>query len=214
MCWRVKCRYSSQSNRKRIPRIVLLTLSILLMAVVVGSLSLFVLRGVLHLDFSQDYRQIEGVDQILFQENWHHKMYTRSFWGLRYTGQEGKEKNSLEDVETAENQEAEIKWLDADVYDISKARDYVVWYDAQEDKILSGNIKGEMIGSFDTQYTVEQIALSPDERYILFCEIEYGVNGGYSTDEEYCYYWVIDTKDGAQYTIYSGYREWFELYWE
>lgn len=98
MCWRVKCRYSSQSNRKRIPRIVLLTLSILLMAVVVGSLSLFVLRGVLHLDFSQDYRQIEGVDQILFQENWHHKMYTRSFWGLRYTGQEGKEKNSLEDV--------------------------------------------------------------------------------------------------------------------
>ena len=65
-----------------------------------------------------------------------------------------------------------------------------------------------------SQYEVKQVELSPDGRYILYCEIAYGVNGGYSTDEEYCYYRVIDREDEEQYTIYSGYREWYQVYWE
>lgn len=203
-----------KGNRNRILRIVLPTLIILLTVVVVGSLSFSLLQKALHLDFSQDYRQVEGNDKILFRENGSHKMYTRSFWGLRPTGQKEEQRDGPADVETAEAEEAEIAWLDADVYDISKARDHVVWYDAQRNRILSGHIKRDAIASFDTQYTVEQIVLSPDERYILFCETEYGVNGGYSTDEEYCYYRVIDTREGVQYTIYSGYRQWFDVYWE
>ena len=65
-----------------------------------------------------------------------------------------------------------------------------------------------------SQYEVKQVELSPDGRYILYCEIEYSVNGGYSTDEEYCYYRVIDRENGEQYTIYSGYREWYQVYWK
>lgn len=63
-----------------------------------------------------------------------------------------------------------------------------------------------------SQYEVKQITLSPDGRYILYCEIEYDVNGGYSTDEEYCYYRAIDRENGEQYTIYSGYRAWYQVY--
>lgn len=65
-----------------------------------------------------------------------------------------------------------------------------------------------------SQYEVEQVALSPDGRYILYCEIAYGVNGGYTTDDEYSYYRVIDRENGEQYTIYSGYRVWYQVYWE
>lgn len=64
------------------------------------------------------------------------------------------------------------------------------------------------------QDSVSQTTLSPDGRYLLSCEIEYGVNGGYSTDEEYCYYRVLDRESGKQYTVYSGYREWYQVYWE
>lgn len=68
--------------------------------------------------------------------------------------------------------------------------------------------------SFDVMYHIENLAFSPDERYLLVYEIEYGFNGGYSTDEDYCYYRVIDLEDGTQYTVYSGYREWLDVYWE
>lgn len=117
-------------------------------------------------------------------------------------------------METAEYEEAKMTWPDADVYDVSESRDDAVWYDRSEKKIFVGNLAGESTDSFDTQYPVTQLVLSPDRKYVLYCEIEYGVNCGYSTDEEYCYYQVIELETGAMYTVYDGYREWFEVYWE
>lgn len=85
--------HHGKGNRKRILRTVLLALTILFTAVVVGSLSFSLLQKALHLDFSQDYRQVEGNDKILFRENGSHKMYTRSFWGLRPTGQKEEQRD-------------------------------------------------------------------------------------------------------------------------
>lgn len=155
---------------------------------VAGLLLFPMAKMALHLDFSQEYRQVEGADRIRFRDNWSGKVYGRSFWGLRPVG-------------SREN---------------GTAGDGGLWYgyNSQEGHIFLGHLVGEIEEIYDTQYSVSQITLSPDERYILFCEIEYGVNGGYSTDEEYCYYRVIDRGDGEQYTIYSGYREWYQVYWK
>ena len=147
----------NSNNRKR-KRILFLSLLALAVFVAVGLLLFPMLKMTLHLDFSQEYRNVEGADQIRFLNNWSGKVYSRTFWGLRSVGE-------AEEI-----------------------------YDAQD--------------------SVSQPVISPDGRYLLFCEIEYGVNGGYSTDEEYCYYRVIDRENGDQYTIYSGYREWYQVYWE
>ncbi|MBD5508348.1 MAG: hypothetical protein HDR05_09965 [Lachnospiraceae bacterium] len=142
---------------------------------VAGLLLFPMVKMALHLDFSQEYRKIEGADRIRFRDNWSGKVYGRSFWGLRPVGQK-KDEASGGYPENAKD-------------------------------------SGLSIEQF-SQYEVKQVELSPDGRYILYCEIAYGVNGGYSTDEEYCYYRVIDREDGEQYTIYSGYREWYQVYWE
>lgn len=198
----------------RVIKITGIVLSGLLLAMVAGSLSFSLLRGALHLNFSQEYRKVDSVEKIIFREHWYNKIYTRTFWGLCSVGQAGKENDRLTDVETAEYEEAKMTWPDADVYDVSESRDDAVWYDRSEKKIFVGNLAGESTDSFDTQYPVTQLVFSPDGKYVLYCEIEYGVNGGYSTDEEYCYYRVIELETRAMYTVYDGYREWFEVYWE
>ena len=145
-------------NSKPIKKEILLISLLSLVVIVVASLLLFpMVKMALHLDFSQEYRKVEGADRIRFRDNWSGKVYSRSFWGLRPVGE-------VEEI-------------------------------------------------YDTQNSVSQPVISPDGRYLLFCEIEYGMNGGYSTDEEYCYYRVIDRENGEQYTIYSGYREWYQVYW-
>ena len=58
--------------------------------------------------------------------------------------------------------------------------------------------------------SVEQIVFSPNEKYILYKEIEYG---GEMTDDEYCYYKIIDIENQETVTIYQGYREWYDLQW-
>lgn len=146
------------NKKQNIKKITIISLLPLLSIVVVGLLLFPMIKIALHLDFSQEYRKIEGADRIRFRDNWSGKVYSRSFWGLRPVGE-------VEEI-------------------------------------------------YDTQDSVNQPVISPDGRYLLFCEIEHGVNGGYSTDEEYCYYRVIDREDGEQYTIYSGYREWYQVYYE
>ncbi len=43
-----------------------------------------VLKLIFHIDFSQDYRQVEGVENIVFQANWNPELYyERCFWGLK-----------------------------------------------------------------------------------------------------------------------------------
>lgn len=147
-----------------------------LVAIGVAGLLLFpMLKMALHLDFSQEYRKVEGADRIRFLDNWSGKVYSRAFWGLCPVGQKKDEPSNG-------------------------------YRENVKDSALS-------IEQF-SKYEVKQVELSPDSRYILYCEIEYGVNGGYSTDEEYCYYRVIDRENGEQYTIYSGYREWYQVYWK
>lgn len=128
--------------------------AVLILVLFVDGLAFYGMKYVFHLDFSQEYRQVEAADRIRFWDGQSGKVYKRSAFGLRPIGK-------------------------------------------QE------NIPAD-----------EEPTLSPDGRYLLFCEIEYGVNGGYSTDEEYCYYRVTDLQSGTQYTVYSGYREWFLVYWE
>lgn len=72
---------------------------------------------------------------------------------------------------------------------------------------------GALIEKLRTENTVEQIVISPDEQYILYQEIEYGYSGGYTSDDEYCYYRVVSVDSGEIVTIYQGYREWYELSW-
>ena len=72
---------------------------------------------------------------------------------------------------------------------------------------------GALIEKLRTENTVEQIVISPDEQYILYQEIEYGYYGGYTSDDEYCYYRVVRVDSGETITIYQGYREWYELSW-
>lgn len=176
--------------------------------VVAGQWLLFIYVISLHLDFSQEHHKVEAVDKIRFQDNWSGKIYRRAFWGLCPVGirENGTQDNDL----TLELSE------DGDCQAVRTAGDGGLWYgyDSQEGHIFLGHLVGEVEEIYDTQYSVSQITLSSDERYILFCEIEYDVNGGYSSDEEYCYYRVIDRKNGEQYTIYSGYREWFQVYWD
>lgn len=207
--------YKRMQKKLRIIKIAGIALPALVLIVVVGGLSFSILRGGLHLDFSQEYRQVDGVEKIRFRENRYHKMYARTFWGLCPVGKNENSQSKLQDVKKAEDEEAGITWLDMDVYDVSETRERIAWYDWEEEKIFLGDLEGERLCSYDMQYdTVERIVFSPDDKYILFYEKEYGVNGGYSTDEEYCYYRVIDIETGKQYTIYAGYRQWFEVYWE
>ena len=205
---------SVKHRRHHIIKIVGIVLPAMPFTVIVGSLSFSLLQGALHLDFSQEYRQVDGAEQITFRENWQYKIYRRSFWGLRSVGKEERDIYDMQDVEKAEDEEAIFSWLDTVVYDVSESREHIVWYDWQEEKIFLGDLGGEILQAYETQDMVEQIVFSPDGKYILFCEIEYGVNGGYSTDEEYCSYRAIDIGDGAQYKVYGGYREWFKVYWE
>lgn len=65
----------------------------------------------------------------------------------------------------------------------------------------------------DTDNYIRQAVFSPDENYILYCEIEYDYKKTGVTDDEYCYYRVYEMKSGEVITIYHAYREWYNLDW-
>lgn len=178
------------------------TLAVLVLVLVVDGLALLGMKYVFHLDLSQEYRQVEAIGQLRFRSSWDEKVYIRYLFGLR----------PIEKRDDVPKQEKPtLAWLDTSVYDVTDSGGQAAWYDWKEDKIFLGNVEGEVQDSFDVLYDCERLAFSPDGRYLLNYEIEYG---GEITDDEYCYYRVIDLEDGTQYTVYSGYREWFFVYWE
>lgn len=182
-----------------------MVLAVLFLGLPVYGLSSAMMRYVFHMDLSQDYRKVESVDQLRFWQYWGGKVYIRYPLGLRPIEK---------DKEIWEEEKPELFWLETDVYDVTAAGDQAAWYDWKEDKVFLGSVEGEVEESFDVLYDVEKLAFSPDSKYLLVYEIEYGVYGGQEMDEEYCYYRVIDLEDGTQYTVYSGYRQWFWVYWE
>lgn len=66
---------------------------------------------------------------------------------------------------------------------------------------------------FGENLWITQAVTSPDGKYILYCEIQYGYKDpdGGMTDDEYCYYRVYNIDTGEVVTIYEGYRKWFEV---
>ena len=71
----------------------------------------------------------------------------------------------------------------------------------------------ELLDCINTENKIRQSIYSPDKKYILYCEIEYGYNGTGITDDEYCYYRVYEIETGNIITIYQAYREWYNLFW-
>lgn len=183
----------------------MLAFAVLVLGLPVYGLASAMVRYVFHTDFSQDYRKVEAVDQLRFWQYRGRKVYIRYPLGLRLIEK---------DKEIWEEEKPELPWLETDVYDVTAAGNQAAWYDWKEDKVFLGSVEGEVQESFDVLYDVEELAFSPDSKYLLVYEIEYGVYGGQEMDEEYCYYRVIDLEDGMQYTVYSGYRQWFWVYWE
>lgn len=182
------------------------SLFIIIIAIVLAGL-LFVafLRISLHLDFSQEYRKVQAAEQIRFRDAWSGKVYKRYVLGLKPVGRR---------EESPEEEKPPISWLDTSVYDVTASGELVAWYDWEEDAVFLGNAEGEIQKKIDVMYHGEELAFSPDENYLLFYEQQWGWSGGYTTDDDYCYYRVIDLEDGTQYTIYSGYREYWQVYWE
>lgn len=182
------------------------SLLIVLIAIIAAGLFLVaVLRMSLHLNFSQEYRKVQATEQIRFRDAWSGKVYKRYVLGLKPVGR---------CEERQEEEKPSVSWLDTSVYDVTASGELVAWYDWEEDGVFLGNAEGEIQKKFDVMYHGEELAFSPDENYLLFYEQQWGWSGGYTTDDEYCYYRVIDLEDGTQYTVYEGYREYWQVYWE
>lgn len=187
------------TNRLCISAIVL---AVLVFVLTVDGLAFMGMKYVFHLDLSQDYRQVKAAGQLRFWSGLDKMVYIRYPFGLRPI-------EKREDIPLEEK--PALTWPDRSVYDVTDSGEMAAWYDWKEDKIFLGNVEGEIQDSYDVLYDCEKVAFSPDGRYLLYYEIEYG---GEITDDEYCYYRVIDLGEGTQYTVYSGYREWFLVYWE
>ena len=182
------------------------SLLIVLIAIIAAGLFLAaVFRMSLHLNFSQEYRKVQAAEQIRFRDAWSGKVYKRYVLGLKPVGRCEK---------SPEEEKPLVSWLDTSVYDVTASGELVAWYDWEEDGVFLGNAEGEIQKKFDVMYHGEELAFSPDENYLLFYEQQWGWSGGYTTDDEYCYYRVIDLENGTQYTVYEGYREYWQVYWE
>ncbi|MFG6339077.1 MAG: hypothetical protein K1W31_11785 [Lachnospiraceae bacterium] len=182
--------------------VVAVALGVMVFALIVDGLAFLGMKYVFHLDFSQEYRQVKEISQLRFWKSWDEKVYIRYPFGLRPI-------EKREDV--PEQEKPMLSWLDGGVYDVTDFGESVAWYDWKKDAVFIGNAQGEIQKTFEVVYDVEKLAFSPDERYLLVYEIDYR---GEITDDEYCYYRVIDLENGTQYTVYAGYREWFRVYWE
>ncbi len=180
----------------------MILLPVIVTAVMMGLVVFPILKLALHLDFSQEYRKVESVEKIRFWDSRSGKVYGRDFWGLRPVGRR---------EDDLPEEKPSFSWLDTDVYDMTASGDLAAWYDWKENTVFVGNVKGVIQETYEAAYTGEKLVFSPDERYLLFYEIAYG--GGY-TDDETCYYRVIDRENGVQYTIYAGHKEWYQVYWE
>ena len=71
----------------------------------------------------------------------------------------------------------------------------------------------ELSDCINTDHEMRQSIYSPDRKYILYCEIEYGYHKTGITDDEYCYYRVYEIETGKIITIYRAYKEWYDIAW-
>lgn len=180
-------------------------LIVLIAIIMAGLLFAAFLRMSLHLNFSQEYRKVQAAGQIRFRNALNGKVYKRYVLGLKPVGQ---------CKESLEEEPPPVSWLDTSVYDVTESGELVAWYDWEEDAVFLGNAEGEIQKRIDVMYQGVKLAFSPDENYLLFYEEQWGWSGAYMTDDDYCYYRVIDLEDGTQYTVYEGYREYWQVYWE
>lgn len=180
-------------------------LIVLIAIIMAGLLFAAFLRISLHLNFSQEYRKVQAAEQIRFRNALNGKVYKRYALGLKSAGQ---------CEESPEEEQMPVSWLDTSVYDVTESGELVAWYDWEEDAVFLGNAEGEIQKRIDVMYQGVKLAFSPDENYLLFYEEQWGWSGGYMTDDDYCYFRVIDLEDGTQYTVYEGYREYWQVYWE
>lgn len=128
------------------------------------------------LNFSQNYRKIQGVENIVLERNGWGTLYKRCFWGLKKVGQ-----------------------IPAD-----HQGPYKHFRESDASKFILENYTA-------IDNWIRQSIYSPDKKYILYCEIEFGDSG--VSDDEYCYYRVYEIETGKIITLYQAYREWYNLSW-
>ena len=161
-----------------------IVLGVLFFMLVVDGLIFCGMKYVFHLDFSQEYRQVEEIAQLRFWKSRDEKVYIRYPFGLRPI-------EKREDV--PEEEKPALSWLYTSVCDVADSGGLAAWYDWKEDAVFIGNGKGEIQKTFDVDYDVEKLVFSPEGRYLLVYEAVYA--GGIRDDEER-YYRVSETEAG------------------
>ncbi|EOS43071.1 hypothetical protein C809_03966 [Lachnospiraceae bacterium MD335] len=162
----------SHTKRKKLK--ILLVIPIILMELFYGCiLYYFALLSGVPLDFSQDYRKIQGIENVVFWRNWDKQCYRRCFWGLQKT----------DDT-------------------VSEDKAYVS--DASRDRLRD---------LVEIEHALQQSVYSPNQDYILYCEIDNDYNHSGTTDDEYCYYKVYEMETGKVITVFQGYKNWYNLVW-
>ena len=64
--------------QRKLPKIIIILIGLFLIWLIFPTFKSF-----LRLDFSQNYLKIQGVKNIVFEQNWKHQCYKRCFWGLK-----------------------------------------------------------------------------------------------------------------------------------
>lgn len=153
-------------------------LTVCMVTCITGHFLMYIISLFFRLDFSQDYRAVTGVENILFQSNADRdSFYRRSFWGLERT-------------------------------------DAPASYEPHNVIVSDRKMEPEAVKDHIGDIQVWQSVLSPDENYILYCEIEYNYKNTGVTDDEYCYYKVYNIETGEITVLYEAYREWYHLDWQ
>lgn len=158
---------------------------------------------------SQAYRMIEDSEKIVLWENYESAAYKRGFWGLKRIG------SFEEDAEETE-EEKSIAEKYSSVYDISESGRFIAYYDYDSNEICFCGLENSDEKRFRiSKNIVDKIEISPNEKYILYREVEWGHIGDDGLmDDEYCYYRVLNTDTADVTTIYQGYQEWYNISWE
>ncbi len=163
-----------KSHTKRKKLILLIVVPIILQALLYGGVFYyFALLAERPLDFSQDYRAVQGIENVVFWRDWNEQCYRRCFWGLQKTD---------DTIPTDKPYVSDASW--------DRLRDLV-----------------------EIEHTLHQSIYSPNQDYILYCEIDYDFNHSGTTDDEYCYYKVYEMETGKIIPVFQGYRQWYSLLW-
>lgn len=106
--------------------VAIVAAGVLFLLVFVGGLFFDMMKYAFHLDFSQDYRQVDEIEQLRFWDRRSGKIYERYLFGLRSIGEQ-------EDIPLKER--PALSWLDTSIYDVTESGGLVAWYDWETEKI-------------------------------------------------------------------------------